>query len=389
MTAVRTTSCGGRKTVALAAGGTGGHMFPAEALARELIARGHRVALVTDRRGQTFGDALPQVETFRIRAATLGSGIVGKLRTAAELAVGYRQAHGILRGLGPDAVVGFGGYPSAPTVFAASRLGLPIALHEQNAILGRANRMLAGRAALIATSFPGIGGMKPGHRSRIVLTGNPVRPTMADARRPYAAPADDQPIRILVLGGSQGARIFSEVVPQALALLDGNLRARLRVGQQCRPEDLAGAEKAYDGTGIEAELSSFFRDVPERLAGAHLVICRSGASTVAELAAAGRPAILVPYPFATDDHQTANARGLVTAGGGWLVPQRDLDPESLARQLTDLFAQPDRLAQAAAASERFGADDAASRLADAVLKLAGAPSNGGNGTEHTEREAAE
>ncbi|MEO3434380.1 undecaprenyldiphospho-muramoylpentapeptide beta-N-acetylglucosaminyltransferase [Inquilinus sp. CAU 1745] len=377
-----------RKTIVLAAGGTGGHMFPAEALAGELLDRGHRVVLVTDRRGQTFGDRLAQVETFRIRAATMGRGFVGKARTATELLIGYGQARGILRGLNADAVVGFGGYPSAPTVFAAGRLGLPVALHEQNAVLGRANRMLSGKAKLIATSFPGIVGLKPEQRTLITLTGNPVRPAIAAvAGAPYRTPRGSDPVRLLILGGSQGARIFSEIVPATLALLPATLRARLHVSQQCRPEDLEKARKAYAGTGIEIDLSDFFKDVPRRLTDAHLVICRSGASTVAELAAVGRPAILVPYPHAMDDHQSANARGFVTAGGGWLVPQSDLDPESLARQMADLIDQPDRLAQAAANAAGFGALDAASRLADAVLKLAGAATNGNGG--HAHREAAE
>jgi len=374
-----------RLTIALAAGGTGGHMFPAEALARTLTDRGHRVVLVTDRRGHSFGNAVPEAETFRIRAATVTPGVLGKLRSAAELTAGYFQARRILRTLRPDAVVGFGGYPSVPTVLAAAHQRIPVGLHEQNAVLGRANRLLAAKAELIATSFPGIAGMKPGLRSRILQTGNPVRPAVAEARRPYAVPAHDAPIHILVLGGSQGARIFSEVVPQALARL-GDLRARLRVSQQCRPEDLDMASRAYEGTGVAVELSSFFQDVPERLAAAHLVVCRSGASTVAELAIAGRPAILVPYPFATDDHQTANARALAVAGGGWLVPQQDLDPASLARHLSDLFAQPDRLEQAAAAAARFGVADAAARLADAVVRLAGA--DRGNGPSQSEREAA-
>ncbi|NTU77604.1 MAG: UDP-N-acetylglucosamine--N-acetylmuramyl-(pentapeptide) pyrophosphoryl-undecaprenol N-acetylglucosamine transferase, partial [Alphaproteobacteria bacterium] len=282
--------------IILAAGGTGGHVFPAEALTRELLGRGLRAALMTDLRGNRFSDDL-SVPVYRVRASSLGKGLLGKLRSLAQMGLGVWQAHRLLKKLRPAAVVGFGGYPSVPTLFAAARLGLPIILHEQNAVLGRANRAVMGKARRIATSFPHVSGLAAGPGARIVHTGNPVRPAFAALRAtPYPALAENGPLRLLVLGGSQGARVFSQVVPKAIALMPEHLRHRLIIAQQCRAEDLETARAAFAGAGVEAELSTFFRDVPERLAHAHLVICRSGGGTVAELTALGRPAILVPFP---------------------------------------------------------------------------------------------
>ena len=357
--------------VVLAAGGTGGHMFPAEALARELLARGNRVVLVTDRRGKAFGDALPEVEVHRIRASSFGSGVMGKLRGAVELGLGALQARRLIAALRPSVVVGFGGYPSVPTVLMAQRAGVPTVLHEQNAVLGRANRMLASGAARIATSFATVSAVKPADRTKLVTTGNPVRPAVTAVRDlPYPTLEPGGELRLLVVGGSQGARIFSEIVPEALALLPAMLRERIRLAQQCRPEDLEAAKAAFARAGVDAELSSFFRDVPDRLAACHLAICRSGASTVAELAAAGRPAVLVPYPFAMDDHQTANAQAVADAGGAWLMPQPAFTPKALADRLEALLDLPATLAKAAEAARARGAADAASLLADIVTDLA-------------------
>lgn len=379
--------------IVLAAGGTGGHMFPAEALARALLGRGRRVVLVTDRRGQAFGNSLPDVPIHRIRAAQIGRGAVGKACTLVELVLGYGQARGLLRALGPAAVVGFGGYASAPTVHAAGRLGLPVVLHEQNAVLGRANRWLAKRAGVIATSFPEVKGLEAAGAAAAAYTGNPVRPAVARVRdRAYAAPDDAGSINVLVIGGSQGAAVFSDLVPSALSRLPKDLRRRLRVSQQVRQEDLQKATAAYRESGIERELASFFTDVPERLADAHLVIARAGASTVSELAVAGRPALLVPYPFATDNHQAANAAALADAGGGWLQLQDSLTPQSLSATVEALLSQPRRLAEAAEAAHRFGIVDAADRLADAVERLAGLTTGGGdgdNGSTEPRLEAAE
>ena len=379
------------RPIVLAAGGTGGHIFPAEALARALLDRGRRVILVTDRRGQGFGSALPEVAVHRIRAGSPSGGVSAKARALLSMVIGYGQARGLLRALGPSSVVGFGGYPSVPTVFAATRLHLPVLLHEQNAVLGRANRLFVRKADVIATSFPAVEQLAEVDGGRIVLTGNPVRPAIAALRtRPFQPPEPDGPFEVLVTGGSQGAHVFSELVPPALAQLPEELRQRLRVSQQCRREDLAAARRAFGAAGIACDLADFFRDMPERLARAHLVICRSGASTVAELATAGRPGILVPYPHAMDNHQTVNALAVAEAGGAWLQPQATLDPAALARLIEALMGHPDTLTRAAAAARAFGHADAAANLADAVLDLAGDDGNGGHAEEDVPpREAAE
>jgi UDP-N-acetylglucosamine--N-acetylmuramyl-(pentapeptide) pyrophosphoryl-undecaprenol N-acetylglucosamine transferase len=381
--------------VILAAGGTGGHMFPAEALARELLARGQRVVLVTDRRGKAFGDALPEVEVHRIRASSFGSGIVGKIRGVIELCLGAIQARRLIARLHPSAVVGFGGYPSVPTVLMAQRAGVPTVLHEQNAVLGRANRLAAPGAVRIATSFASVAAVKPGDAGKLVFTGNPVRPNVTSVRNlPYPALEGGGEVHLLVVGGSQGARIFSEIVPQALALLPEALKRRIRIAQQCRPEDIEAAKAAFTKAGIMAELSTFFRDVPERLAACHLAVCRSGASTVAELAAVGRPAILVPYPYAMDDHQTANAQAVADAGAAWLMPQTAFSPRALADRLVALLDLAHTLTKAAEAAHARGGADAASRLADTVLGVAnGASSTQSDrpraGADHYSTEAAE
>ena len=377
--------------VMLAAGGTGGHLFPAEALARELLARGQPVLLISDRRGRAFGEAMPSVPLHRVYAATLEPGVLGVLRTLVTLGIGVIQALWLITRKKPAAVVGFGGYPSLPTVMAARLAGVSVILHEQNAVLGRANRWMARGVARLAISFPAVAGMPDSCRDACVRTGNPVRSEIAAVRDSFYAPPDEGgPVRLLVMGGSQGARVFSEVVPAALALLPAALRARLVVSQQCRPEDLERVMAAYDGLGVGVvDLSSFFEDVPARLAGAHLVMCRAGASTMAELTTVGRPAILVPYPHATDDHQTANARALAEAGGAWLMAQPDFTPQGLADRLESLLAHPADLALAAAVARGWGASDAAQRLADTVIEAAHGPGSGANRNHRTIWEAAE
>ena len=358
-------------SIILAAGGTGGHLFPAEALARALLERQCRVALVTDRRGQAFGDKLPDIELHRIRAGRFGAGLVSKVVAGAELALGTLEAHRLLRRLAPAAVVGFGGYPSVPPMLAAARLGLPTLIHEQNAILGRANRLLAPRAKRIATSFTEVGAVRNADRARIVETGNPVRPTIAALRgAPYPMPSLEGPFEILIIGGSQGARVLSEVVPAALAQLPEPLRSRLRLTQQARAEDIDAVRRAHQASGVAAALATFFADIPERLARAHLVISRSGASTVAELAMVGRPAILIPYLQAADDHQTANARALEKAGGAWVMGQATITPAALGEKIMALMTAPTLLADAAAKAHALGRPDAAWALADLVLSLA-------------------
>ncbi len=374
-----------RAVIALAAGGTGGHMFPAEALARTLIGRGLKVVMITDNRGGAFGGDGLEMEVFRIHAATVGAGLIGKLKTAWAIAVGYLQARRILKRLKPAALIGFGGYASAPTVLAAGAHKVPVLLHEQNAILGRANRLLARRASGIAVAFPSVGGAGG---AKLVLTGNPVRPgIVASASTPYATP-ESGPIRILVLGGSQGAKVLSELVPGALAGLPEALRNRLIVTQQCRVEDLQTARAIYEDARIVHQLDTFFQDVPRLMAEAHLAICRSGASTLAELTAIGRPAILIPYPYAADDHQTANAAALAAAGGGWLMPQSALTIDTLSERVTSLLNDPDVLATAARAAKSFGTTKAAENLADAVMRLAGLTQDNGGGSTQPRQEVA-
>jgi UDP-N-acetylglucosamine--N-acetylmuramyl-(pentapeptide) pyrophosphoryl-undecaprenol N-acetylglucosamine transferase len=361
--------------VVLAAGGTAGHVFPAEALAAALVARGYHLALVTDHRGAAYGGVLGTIETHRLRVSSLAGGLARRLRGGLDLGLSLFEARRLLRRLGPRAVIGFGGYPSLPTVAAAALARIATAVHEQNAVIGRANRLLAPRVDAIATSFPQVTFLSPRDTRRAVLTGNPVRAAALAARdRPYEAPAPSDRFRLLITGGSQGASVFGAVVPKAVAALPPGLRGRLDITQQCRPDDINSVREAYQGTGIAVELATFFADLPERLAGAQLAICRAGASTTAELAVIGRPAILVPYPHATDDHQTANAQALVAAGAGWRMPQETFTAPALAEMLGALLGDTARLAAAAAAARALGRPDAAERLADLVQRLA--PANG-------------
>jgi UDP-N-acetylglucosamine--N-acetylmuramyl-(pentapeptide) pyrophosphoryl-undecaprenol N-acetylglucosamine transferase len=360
--------------IVIAAGGTGGHLFPAEALAAALVARGERVALMTDGRSAAFDSpAFANAERFVLHGSGLaGRGAVRAARGAVALAAGTIQARGLLRRLDAAAVVGFGGYPSVPPLIAAramlGRRRPATVLHEQNAVLGRANRLLAPRADRLALSYAGTAGVPAGCRTEVV--GNPVRPALAAlAGQPYPSAEGGAALRLLVLGGSLGARVFADVVPGAVAALPPALRERLVVAQQCRPEDLARVRAAYAEAGVPAELSPFFPDVAGRLATAHLVVARAGASTVAELACAGRPALLVPLPHAIDDHQRANARALEEAGAAWLVPQPEFASGALAARLTALLGVPAGLARAAASAARLGQPQAAQRLADLVLSL--------------------
>jgi UDP-N-acetylglucosamine--N-acetylmuramyl-(pentapeptide) pyrophosphoryl-undecaprenol N-acetylglucosamine transferase len=355
----------------LAAGGTGGHLFPAEALARELVRQGGQVHLATDRRANAFAEKVPGVSVCQVRAGRFGGGPLHVAYGVAEMALGIVQARRLLRRLAPDVVVGFGGYASVPTMLAATQLGIATIIHEQNAVLGRANRLLASRVGRIATGFPETSGLRAVDRSRTIHTGNPVRPAiLAVADSAYAPPEPGRPIELLILGGSQGARIFSDVVPPALAALPPEIRGALRVSQQARPEDRDRVVAELKAAGIAAEVETFFTDVPARLARAQLVICRSGASTVAELAAAGRPALLVSYPHAMDDHQAANARAFSEAGAGWTIAQSSLTAPLLAERLGELLGDGARLSHAAAPARRFGRDAAAERLAASAIALA-------------------
>ena len=367
--------------VVLAAGGTGGHVFPAEALAQELLAQGCRLALMTDKRGTAYGGTLGLLETHRVSAQGLaGQGPWGRVTGIVALSLGFFEALRILQEMRPAAVVGFGGYASAPTVAAAVRLGLRTVIHEQNAVLGRANRLLAARVDRVCTSFDLV--RRPPKNAHLVQTGMPVRPAIAALRAaPYAAPTATGPFRILVLGGSQGARVFSDIIPGALLRLPENLRERLEIAQQCRPEDLDRTHAAYARVGVHVQLRHFFDNVPELLANTHLLIARSGASTVAEATVIGRPSLLVPYPFAADDHQTSNAQALAAHGGGWMLRQREFTEEVLAQRLLQFASAPYGLAGAAAAASSFAVPDAANRLAEAVIALI----HGENGARTTAR----
>jgi UDP-N-acetylglucosamine--N-acetylmuramyl-(pentapeptide) pyrophosphoryl-undecaprenol N-acetylglucosamine transferase len=359
------------RPIVIAAGGTGGHLFPAEALAAELLARGERIALMTDQRSTAFDSpAFANAERFVLQGGGLsGRGALAAGRGAMALAAGTLQARGLLRRLSAAAVVGFGGYPSVPPLLAAlTMLGRrPVAvLHEQNAVLGRANRFLAPRADALAVSYAATAKVPPG--ARVEVLGNPVRPALA-ALAGGEYPSTAGALRLLVLGGSLGARIFADVVPAAIAALPEALRARLLVTQQCRAEDLARVREAYAAAGVPAELSPFFPDVAPRLSNAHLVVARAGAGTLAELACAGRPSILVPLPHAIDDHQAANARALAEAGAAEVVPQAAFTSAALAEHLAAMLGDPRILARAALSAARLAQPDAAKRLADLVLSL--------------------
>ena len=357
----------------MAAGGTGGHVFPAEALTRELLGRGAKVALVTDTRGGKFSTDIV-VPVYQVNASPLGRGLFHKAFSLAKMGIGVIQAGLLLRKLKPAAVIGFGGYPSVPLLYAASRTGVPIIIHEQNAVMGRANRTIMPMAKLLATSFPQVIGLPENHKARIVHTGNPVRPAFTAARAtPYPALNDDTPIRLLVLGGSLGAKIFSYVVPKALALLPDEMRRRILIAQQCRAEDIEAARAALAGAGIEADVSTFFKDVPERMAASHLVIGRSGGGAIAELTAIGRPSILVPFAHGHAGEQRTNAEAVAQAGGAWIIPENAFTPEALAVRLEALLNIPANLAKAAAAARAWGTVTAADNLADCVYEVIGMP----------------
>ena len=363
----------GTPLVLLAAGGTGGHLFPAEALANALARRGIAVDLATDRRAAGYAGKFPARRIHVLPSDTLRSR--NPLRLALTLLVlgyGILRAVLLLLWLRPAAVVGFGGYPTLPPVLAAWLLRIPRIVHEQNAVLGRANRLLAARASAIATGYPGILAQKAALAIKAVHTGNPVRAAVREAAaHAYEEPAAGKPFRLLVFGGSQGARIMSEIVPGAIERSAAPLRTRIRVVQQCRAEDIGEVKAIYARLGVPAELAVFFNDMPERIAASHLVIARSGASTVAELAAIGRPSILVPLPHALDQDQLANATVLVAAGGALLIRQDGFSAERLAQELSQLAEKPAMLAGMAAAARAAGRADAAERLADLVMRVAG------------------
>ena len=341
-------------------------------MAAALAARGIAVDLATDARATRYGGTFPANAVHVIPSATLrGRNPLAYAKTAAMLGFGVAKAYLLLGRLRPAAVIGFGGYPSIPPVLAASLRGIPTVIHEQNGVMGRANRLLAPRVNAIATSFPGVVETEPALAAKATRTGNPLRPAViAAAAVPYARPDAHGALRLLVFGGSQGARIMADIVPPAVERLDAAVRARLAIVQQAREEDLERVRGAYGRGGLAAEVAPFFPDLPARIAAAHLVVSRSGASTVAELAAIGRPAILVPLPHALDQDQLANATVLMKAGGAVLLRQDALTPERLAAEIAALAADPARLAAMAAGARSAGVPDAAAQLADLVLRVA-------------------
>jgi UDP-N-acetylglucosamine--N-acetylmuramyl-(pentapeptide) pyrophosphoryl-undecaprenol N-acetylglucosamine transferase len=358
--------------VLIAAGGTGGHLFPAEALAHALSRRGASVHLVTDERATRYGGTFPADAVHVIKAATpTGGNLFARAWAVLTLIGGTTNARALLRRVKPRVVVGFGGYPTVPPMLAATMLGIPSIVHEQNAVLGRANRLLAGRVQRIATGFPTLGRLDPKLKSKCVETGNPVRPAVLDAARsPYPGLTHGR-FWLLVVGGSQGARVMSDVVPPAIEALPAEARSRLIIVQQARGEDENRVREAYARLGVEAEIASFFSDLPRRMAEAHLVIARAGASTVSELAIIGRPAILVPYPHALDQDQSANAAHLALTGAVDVVAQSAFTPGYLSGKLADALSHPENLTKRATAAKQAGIPDAADRLADLVLEVAG------------------
>ncbi|MGD9663765.1 MAG: undecaprenyldiphospho-muramoylpentapeptide beta-N-acetylglucosaminyltransferase [Novosphingobium sp.] len=358
----------------LAAGGTGGHLIPAFALAQELMKRGHHVALVTDERGAAIPGKPDGLTAHVLPAGRIGKNPLSWIKGTRAILEGRGMALRLFESFEPSAVVGFGGYPALPALLAATSARIPSVIHEQNAVLGRVNRLLARRVDAIATAYPDVQRLDAKYLTKTHLVGNPVRPEVLGLRdRPYPAFSEDGLLRVLVTGGSQGARVLSEVVPDGLAMLQPALRARLQVTQQCRPEDIDAVRARYAGHDIPAELGTYFEDMAPRLADAHLFIGRAGASTIAELTAVGRPAILIPLPIATDDHQAANAREMAASGGARAIRQERFTAKELAKQIQAMAQAPGSLANAAHAAWNCGRPRAAEDLADLVESFGGAP----------------
>jgi UDP-N-acetylglucosamine--N-acetylmuramyl-(pentapeptide) pyrophosphoryl-undecaprenol N-acetylglucosamine transferase len=361
----------GERTILLSAGGTGGHLFPAEALAHEMTRRGWSVHLATDRRAERYAGGFPAEAVHTVPSATFGSrNPLAMARAGWTLWRGFVRSSTVLQRLKPAIVVGFGGYPTLPPLFAATRRGIPTLIHEQNAVMGRANRALAGRVTAVAGGFMAEG--EGNAAGKMVVTGNPVRPAVIEAAKSaYPSFNGEKPFRLLVFGGSQGAQFFSEAVPPAIRALPEETRARLAVTQQARPKDEAAVRAAYGEMGVAAEVAPFFDDLAQRMAAAHLVVSRSGASTVSEIAVIGRPALLVPYPHALDHDQAANAAALEKAGGAEVHRQDSLSPERLSALIGAMMEDKARLLSMAAAARSAGKPDAARLLADLTEAIAG------------------
>jgi UDP-N-acetylglucosamine--N-acetylmuramyl-(pentapeptide) pyrophosphoryl-undecaprenol N-acetylglucosamine transferase len=360
--------------VMIAAGGTGGHLFPGQALAQELRRRGHEIVLITDERVQRFDRLIPGADVFSVPAATFsGRGIFGLFQAFGKIVNGTSQSFGILGRTKPALVIGFGGYPTMPPMLAAILRRVPTIVHEQNAVLGRVNKTVAPFVHAIASTFAAPKYLKARDSAKLVVTGNPVRDAVLDqANVAYEDPSEGR-IRLLVFGGSQGARVMSDVVPVALAALAEPLRTRLDVTQQCRPEDIDRVQALYGEAGITAKLSVFFDDMPKEIAASQLVIGRAGASTVSELAVIGRPSILVPLPHSLDQDQKANAEVLSEVGAAWMIEQNNFTPENLTSRLGEILVDAAKLIEVAAAAKMQGKPDAVVALADLVERVARRP----------------
>jgi len=356
-----------KKIVVLAAGGTGGHIFPAESLAEELIKGGFIPVLMTDDRFENYPGKFKENEYYIICSASLQGGLLKKLRAVLCMARGFYQAKKILKKLSPVVVIGFGGYPSLPTMFAAANLGHRTIIHEQNAYLGRVNSLLANMVNVIAVSFQQVHGVKEKDYKKAYFTGNPVRSSILALHDvPYPKLGSKENIHILVTGGSQGATIFAKIVPAAIKLLSDDVKKRIRIDQQCRKENLEQVREMYKEMGVNADLNSFFEDIPARLASSHIVIARAGASTISELTVAGRPAILIPYMHAKDDHQSFNAKVIESEGAAIVISEKEITPEILAAKLQEMIKSKNMLSDMAKKSLSLGELKASKNLASLV-----------------------
>ncbi len=359
------------KQILISAGGTGGHMYPAEALARDLIGRGYRVTLATDVRGKKYEPFADGVPVHVLKSGAVKSGIISKIKTVLSLAIGYFQARKLIDRIKPAVVIGFGGYPSFPAVYAAQKKNIPTIIHEQNAILGKANAYLAPKADRIALSWNNVESIDESDAVRSIVTGNPVRPDISSLyNKPYPSLEQDGVLKILVLGGSQGASVFGDVLPKMVEKLSSAHKARLEIVQQCIEDDIEEVKRAYEEQGVKAEVATFFKDVSKRLENCHLVIARSGAGTVCEVTTAGRPAIFVPYPWHKDQQQKKNADAVFDAGGAWVMTQDGFTVDALLARIETFLQNPETLFNAAENSRSCGKPDAARKLGNLVTALA-------------------
>jgi UDP-N-acetylglucosamine--N-acetylmuramyl-(pentapeptide) pyrophosphoryl-undecaprenol N-acetylglucosamine transferase len=356
-------------TIVLASGGTGGHIFPAESLAAELIKQNHKVVLITDTRYKKHDSTPSELIIENINSGGSKGGIKSKLLSIIKICFGILESRKILQTLQPDVVVGFGGYPSLPTMIAAITLKLKTIIHEQNSVLGRVNKMLTPYVGVIATAFEEVKFIKSRDAHKVKLTGNPVRPAIRAMKDfPYPGLKKNENLHLLITGGSQGATVFSEVVPAAILSLPEEIRTRLRIDQQCRAADIENVKKIYSEANVNVDLATFFEDMPSRLAAAHLIIARSGASTIAEITVIGKPAILIPYMHAMDDHQTANAMAIQKNGAALVIPQERFTPEILAASIKGFIENPESLKEMAVNALALGKEDAVEKLAEIVLE---------------------